>query len=187
MMIAIRLILSLTVICGLIYPLAMTGAAKLLFPKQAKGSLIVGEGRVVGSELIGRQFDDPRYFWSRPSATAPFPYNAAASSGSNYGPLNPNRQKVMDTRRDTLRAADPGNNAPVPIDLLTASGSGLDPHISVAAAQYQLPRVARLRGVPEDRIRALVAANTAGRTFGVLGEPRVNVLALNLALDRAVK
>ncbi len=183
-MIAIRMILVLTALCGLVYPLVMTGAAQLLFPKQAGGSRIIRGDRVMGSELIGRQFDDPRYFWSRPSATATVPYNAEASSGSNYGPLNPNRRKRMEERRDALRAADPGDSAPVPIDLLTASGSGLDPHITPEAAAYQAGRIARLRGLAKDRVDELVRRHTRLRQFGVLGEPVVNVVLLNQDLDQ---
>ena len=184
---ALRMLVVLSVLTGVAYPLLVTGVAQLAFPHAANGSLFESGGKLTGSALIGQPFDDPKYFWSRPSATAPFPYNAMASSGSNRGPRNPALADAVKSRIEALRDADPGNAAPVPVDLVTASGSGLDPDISVAAAQYQLPRVAKLRGVSEDRIRALVAANTAGRTFGVLGEPRVNVLALNLALDRAVK
>ena len=183
-MIAIRMMLVLTVLTGLLYPLLMTGLAQVLFPRQAHGSRIVRDGRVVGSELMGQQFDDPRYFWSRPSATAPFPYNTLASSGSNYGPLNPNRQKAMAARRDALRAADEGSSAPIPIDLLTASASGLDPHISPESAAYQVSRVARLRGVDPTRIEELVRRHTASRQFGVFGEPAVNVFLLNQDLDR---
>lgn len=182
-MTVVRMFLVLTALCGFIYPLAMTGVAQLLFPAQAGGSRIVRDGQVAGSELIGQQFDDPRYFWSRPSATSPFPYNAAASSGSNYGPLNPTRQKMMGVRRAALEAVDPGNTAPVPIDLLTASASGLDPHISPEAAAYQAGRVSRLRGLSRNRIEELIRRHTEQRQFGLLGEPRVNVLALNSELD----
>ncbi len=152
-----------------------------------RGSLIVVDGKAVGSDLIGQPFDDPKYFWSRPSATSPHPYNAGASSGSNQGPRNPALADAVKDRIKALRDADPANEAPVPVDLVTASGSGLDPHISVAAANYQLSRVAKARGVAEDKVRALVDASTSGRTFGILGEPRVNVLALNLALDRTAR
>ena len=181
---AFLMIAMLTLVTGVVYPLAMTGLAHLVFPAQAHGSLTVENGRVTGSKLIGRQFDDPEYFWSRPSATAPFPYNAASSSGSNYGPLNPDLKKAMEERRKALRAADPGNTAPVPIDLMTASGSGLDPHISPEAAEYQAGRVARLRGLDVGAVRKLIAAHTESRQLGFLGEPVVNVAALNRALDR---
>jgi K+-transporting ATPase ATPase C chain len=155
----------------------------VIFPFQANGSLIVKDGKVVGSALIGQPFDEPRYFWGRPSATSPFGYNAASSSGSNLSPTNPDLIKAVQGRVEALRAADPGNTAPVPVDLVTASGSGLDPHISPAAALYQVPRVARERKLAPDAVRALVERNTEGRFWGLLGEPRVNVLALNLALD----
>jgi K+-transporting ATPase ATPase C chain len=155
----------------------------VIFPFQANGSLIVKDGKVVGSTLIGQPFDEPKYFWGRPSATSPFGYNAAASSGSNLSPTNPDLVKAVQGRVEALRAADPGNTAPVPVDLVTASGSGLDPHISPAAALYQVPRVARERKLAPDAVRALVERNTEGRFWGLLGEPRVNVLALNLALD----
>ncbi len=176
-------LLLLTLITGVIYPLAVSGIAQVVFPRQANGSLIVYAGRAVGSALIGQPFDDPKYFWGRLSATSPFPYNAAASSGSNLGPLNPALLKAAQARIDALKAADPGNTAPIPVDLVTASGSGLDAHISVAAALYQLPRVARARGLSGARVRQLVDQNTAARQLGLLGEPRVNVLELNLALD----
>jgi len=180
---------ALTLLTGLIYPLAITGAAQLIFPTQANGSLLVEDGVVRGSALIGQPFDDPRYFWGRLSATSPVPYTAfnaykgTGSAGSNFGPLNPKLVEAAQARIDALHAADPGNTAPIPVDLVTASGSGLDPHISVAAAEYQVPRVARLRGIGEDRVRALVRQCTEGRQLGVLGESRVNVLRLNLALD----
>jgi potassium-transporting ATPase KdpC subunit len=173
----------LTMLTGVIYPTALTGIAQLFFPSQADGSLIEQDGQVVGSELIGQPFDDPKYFWGRLSATAPFPYNAAASSGSNLGPLNPALEEAVQARIDALQAPDPGNAIPIPVDLVTASGSGLDPHISIAAALYQLPRVARERGLSVDQVRLLVDENTEGRLLGLLGEPRVNVLQLNLALD----
>ena len=173
----------LTAITGVLYPVVVTGVAQVALPYRANGSVIVRGGRGVGSELIGQPFDDPRYFWGRLSATAPFPDNAGASSGSNYGPSNPALRAAAQARADALRAADPGNNLPIPVDLLTASGSGLDPDISPAAAAYQVPRVARARGMDEAVVRRLVAAHTEGRQFGVLGEPRVNVLKLNLALD----
>jgi len=177
------MLLALTLVTGVVYPLLVTGLAQALFPRQANGSLIVREGRAVGSELIGQSFEDPHYFWGRLSATAPFPYNAEASSGSNYGPLNLALLDAVQARVDALRAADPANTAPIPVDLVTASGSGLDPHISVAAALYQLPRVARERGLSEDQVQQLVDKYTQGRQLGILGEPRVNVLELNLALD----
>ena len=176
-------LVALTLITGVVYPLIVTGIAQVAFPRQANGSLIVKDGKVVGSALIGQPFDDPKYFWGRPSATTPFPYNAASSSGSNLSPTNPDLVKAVQGRVDALRAADPGNTAPVPVDLVTASGSGLDPDISPAAALYQVPRVARVRQIDPERVRELVAHHTTGRTFGILGEPRVNVLALNLALD----
>jgi K+-transporting ATPase ATPase C chain len=173
----------LTLITGVIYPLAITGLAQAAFPLQANGSLVFKDGRPVGSALIGQDFSEPKYFWGRLSATGPFAYNAAASSGSNYGPLNPALLQAVRARVDALHAADPGNRALIPVDLVTASGSGLDPHISVAAALYQLPRVARVRGLSEGQVRQLVDQNTLGRQLGLLGEPRVNVLELNLALD----
>ena len=170
-------------ITGVVYPILVMGLAQALFAHQANGSLIVKNGRALGSELIGQPFDAPAYFWGRLSATSPFPYNAAASSGSNLGPLHSGLGKAAEARIASLRSADPGNTAPVPLDLLTASGSGLDPHISVAAALYQVPRVARARCLSEEEVKALVARFTSGRQFGILGEPRVNVLMLNLALD----
>ncbi|MGQ0666444.1 MAG: potassium-transporting ATPase subunit KdpC [Nitrospiraceae bacterium] len=179
---ALMTLLILAVLTGLVYPLAVTGLAQLFFPDQANGSLIVQNGKVIGSKLIGQYFDKPEYFWSRPSATAPFPYNAAASGGSNLGPTNPALVEAVRARVAALRAADPGNDLPIPVDLVTASGSGLDPHISPAAAQYQIRRVARARGVDESTVRNLVVQYTHGRQFGVLGEPRVDVLRLNLAL-----
>ena len=181
---AITLFFALTVICGIVYPLAVTAIAQVAFPKQANGSLIQRNGQNVGSELIGQQFDAPRYFWGRLSATTPA-YNAASSSGSNFGPLSPDLKKSVQARLDALKKADPNNSAPVPVDLVTASGSGLDPQISVAAANYQIARVAKARGLSEEKVRQLVAQNTQSRTFGILGEARVNVLQLNLALDGA--
>lgn len=179
--------LVLSVVTGLAYPLAITGMAQALFPHQANGSLIVRDGRTVGSALIGQSFDDPAYFWGRLSATVPFPYNAAASSGSNLGPTNPALLAQAQARIDALHAADPTNDAAIPVDLVTASGSGLDPDISVAAAEYQIPRVARARGMSEADLHALVARHTTSRQLGILGEPRVNVLELNLALDSGVE
>ncbi len=176
--------LILTVLTGLVYPLTVTGLAQLLFPHQANGSLIVRDGKIIGSELIGQYFDEPRYFWGRPSATSPFPYNAASSAGSNLGPTNPALAQIVKARVAGLKAADPGNNAPIPVDLVTASGSGLDPHISPASAVYQLGRVARARGLEQDAVRQLIARHTEERQFGFLGEERVNVLFLNLALDK---
>jgi potassium-transporting ATPase KdpC subunit len=190
---ALVTLLALTVVTGVIYPLAITGIAQAVFPHQANGSLIYENGKPVGSELIGQQFSDPGYFWGRLSATGDFPYNAfntqtlTGSSGSNYGPMNPALVKAAQDRIDALRKADPGNNAPIPVDLVTASGSGLDPNISVAAALYQAPRVARLRGLPLEQVQALITQHTQGRQFGFLGEPRLNVLELNLALDQAAK
>ena len=177
------MLLVLTVLTGVLYPLAVTGIAYLLFPAQARGSVLLRDGRALGSALLGQPFSGARYFWSRPSATAPQPYNGAASGGSNLGPSNPALVAAVAARVAALRAVDPGNEAPVPVDLVTASASGLDPHISPAAAEYQLARVARARGLDVGVVRALVAAHTRGRSFGLLGEPRVDVLALNLALD----
>ncbi|MCE9646176.1 MAG: potassium-transporting ATPase subunit KdpC [Chloroflexi bacterium] len=186
---AFFMLLILALITGVFYPLAVTGIAQIVFPSQANGSLIMADGRAVGSELIGQQFDDPSYFWGRISATGAFPYNAfnsetlTASSGSNYGPLNPALTDMVQARIDALKAADPDNTLPIPVDLVTASGSGLDPHISIAAAYYQIHRVAEIRGLSEADVQFLVDKYTIGRQFGFLGEPRVNVLLLNLALD----
>lgn len=174
---------ALTLVTGVAYPLVVTGAAQALFPRQAAGSLIEVNGKPVGSALIGQNFSDPKYFWGRPSATGPMPYNASASSGSNQGPLNPALVDAVKGRVEALRAADPGNTSPVPVDLVTASASGLDPHISPAAARYQAARVARLRGLPVEKVQALVEQHTQAPLLGVLGEPRVNVLRLNLALQ----
>jgi len=180
---AVMVLVLLTLVTGVAYPLLVTGIAQAVFPFQAQGSLVVKEGKVVGSALIGQPFDDPKYFWSRPSATSPFPDNAGSSSGSNLSPTNPDLIKAVQGRVDALRAADPGNTARVPVDLVTASGSGLDPHISPAAALYQVSRVARVRKLDPAAVRQLVERHTEGRSLGLLGEPRVNVLALNLALD----
>jgi K+-transporting ATPase ATPase C chain len=174
-----------TVLFGFIYPLAITGVAQVLFPRQANGSLIVEDGRVVGSALIGQPFSDPKYFWGRLSATSPYPYNAASSSGSNLGPTNQALLDEVRQRIDDLRKADPGNPAPIPVDLVTSSASGLDPDISPAAAQYQAPRVARVRRLSADAVNALIRRYTHLPQFGILGEPRVNVLELNRALDHA--
>jgi K+-transporting ATPase ATPase C chain len=184
---AVMMLVCLSLITGVAYPLLGTGIAQVLFPSQANGSFVVRDGKAVGSELIGQPFDDPKYFWGRLSATAPHAYNAGASSGSNLGPLNPNLHSATKARIDALREADPGNSAPVPVDLATASGSGLDPHISPAAALYQVRRVAKARRLDEARVRQFVEAHTEGRQLGLLGEPRVNVLRLNLALDAAAR
>jgi K+-transporting ATPase ATPase C chain len=173
-----------TVLTGLLYPLAVTVVARAVFPNQAGGSVITKDGRAVGSSLVGQPFDDPKYFWSRPSATGPAPYNAAVSSGSNLGPTNKALHEAVKKRIEALRAADPSASGPIPADLVTASGSGLDPHISPDAAEYQVRRVARVRGVSEETIRGLVRQHTDGRQLGFLGEPRVRVLELNLALDQ---
>lgn len=183
------LLLVMTVLTGLAYPLLVTGVAQLIFPAQANGSLIVTAGGPAGSALIGQSFDEPKYFWGRPSATGPAPYTAfnadtlTGSSGSNLGPLSPDLASAITARIAALRAADPQNSAPIPVDLVTASASGLDPHISPEAAAYQVARVARARGLAVEQVAALVSQYTEGRTFGMLGEPRVNVLRLNLALD----
>jgi len=187
---AIVALLALTLITGVAYPLLVTGIAQAAFPEKANGSLIVRDGKALGSRLVGQSFDEPRYFWGRLSATTdadgkPRPYNGASSTGSNLGPTNPALVDEVKARIDALRAADPGNVAPIPVDLVTSSGSGLDPEISPAAAEYQVRRVARLRGLDEARVRQLVADHTEGWQLGFLGEPRVNVLELNLALDAA--
>ena len=186
---AIILLAIFTLITGVIYPLVVTGIAQAFFPSQANGSLIVSNGKAVGSKLIGQNFDDPKYFWGRLSDTGDFAYNAfntetlTGSSGSNYGPMNPALLKAAQARIDALKAADPGNNSPIPVDLVTASGSGLDPNISIAAALYQVARVAKARGLSEQAVRSLVDQYTTGRQLGFLGEPTVNFLMLNLALD----
>jgi potassium-transporting ATPase KdpC subunit len=180
---ALTLFVLLTVLTGFVYPAIVTAVAQLVFPARAAGSIVMRARAAVGSALIGQSFSDPEHFWGRPSATTPQPYNGVGSGGSNLGPLNPALTAAVRERIAALRAADPGNAAAVPVDLVTASGSGLDPEISVAAAGYQAARIARARGLPEARVRALIAAHTEGRLLGVLGEPRVNVLELNLALD----
>ncbi len=174
-----------TILCGLAYPLVVTGVGQFLFPGRANGSLITENGRVVGSELIGQPFSDPKYFWGRPSATSPYPYNGGLSSASNVGPLNPALTDMVKKRIADLKAVDSTNTNPVPVDLVTTSGSGLDPHISVAAAAYQIDRVARYRHLAASQVKALVDEHTRGRQLGFLGEPTVNVLELNLALDRS--
>ena len=179
---ALVLLTGLTLLTGVAYPLVVTGVAQVAFPHKANGSLIVDAKGVRGSELIGQPFDDPKYFWSRLSATSPA-YNGGASSGSNLGPLNPALKEAVKTRVAALRSADPGNQSPIPVDLVTASGSGLDPHLSPAAALYQVRRVASKRGLAEERVRQLVEEHVEDRELGILGEPKVNVLKLNLALD----
>lgn len=181
---AASLFVLLTLVTGVVYPLAVTGVAKAAFPGQAAGSLVVENGKTVGSSLIGQNFTDPTFFWGRPSATSPMAYNAQGSGGSNLGPLNPALVDAVKRRIEALRAADPGNPAPVPVDLVTASASGLDPEISVAAAEYQVPRIARLRHLAPEVVQGIVARHLRGRLLGVLGEPRVNVLAMNLELRR---
>ncbi|MBF0131262.1 MAG: potassium-transporting ATPase subunit KdpC [Magnetococcales bacterium] len=181
---ALLFLLVMTLLTGGIYPSLVTGLAQWLFPFQSHGSILKSHGKAVGSAWVGQSFTDPRYFWGRPSATAPMPYNAAASSGSNQGPRNPALEQAVRERIAALKAAAPGQTTPIPVDLVTASASGLDPHISPASAQWQVPRVARTRGLPELVVRDLVAHYSEGRTFGLLGEPRVNVLTLNLALDQ---
>jgi K+-transporting ATPase ATPase C chain len=180
---AMVLFALLTLFTGVIYPLAVTGAAAVAFPNQATGSLIIQDGKVAGSRLIGQPFNDAKYFWSRPSATSPNPYNAASSSGSNLGPTNPDLETAVKDCIAALHAADPTQENAPPIDLVTTSASGLDPHISPSAAYYQVSRVARARGLPEEKVHELVDQHTESRTFGLLGEPRVNVLLLNLSLD----
>jgi len=182
---SIRAVIVFTVITGIAYPLVVTGISQVVFRQQANGSLIERDGKVLGSTLIGQPFSDPKYFWSRPSATSPQPYNGASSSGSNQGPTNPALKEAVEGRVKALRDAGGDASKPVPVDLVTASGSGLDPHISPAAAEYQIQRISKIRNIPEERLRALVAQHTEGRQLGVLGEPGVNVLELNLALDAA--
>jgi K+-transporting ATPase ATPase C chain len=184
---AVVMLLLMTVVTGVAYPLVVTGLAQVLFPSQAHGSQVVSNGKTIGSALIGQSFTAPGYFWGRPSATTPTPNNGAASTPSNLGPTNPALAKAASDRIAALRAVDPANKAVVPVDLVTASGSGLDPEISPAAAEYQLARVARVRRLDPAKLRELVAANTEGRQLGVLGEPRVNVLKLNLAVDEAAR
>jgi K+-transporting ATPase ATPase C chain len=181
---AIVVFVLLSAVTGLAYPLVVTGVSQVVFPHQANGSLIEKDGKVVGSELVAQNFDQPQYFWSRPSAAS---YNAGASSGSNLGPTNPALLDAVKARVETLKSADPGNNRPVPVDLVTASGSGLDPHISPAAAEYQVERIAKARGLSPEQVRNLVAKHTEGRQLGLLGEPCVNVLTLNLALDERTR
>jgi potassium-transporting ATPase KdpC subunit len=180
---AFLLLAVLSILTGIVYPLAITGIAQVVFPSQANGSLIYQNGEPVGSSLIGQPFTDPKYFWSRPSATSPMPYNAESSGGSNLGPTNPDLVKTVAERIALLKKADPNNNMPIPVDLVTSSASGLDPHISPAAAEYQIARVAQNRGMDETTVRQLVAKHTEGRTLGLLGEPRVNVVELNLDLE----
>lgn len=187
---AFLLLLAFSVLTGIIYPLVITGIAQVAFPRQANGSLLYRDGKPVGSSLIGQPFTDPRYFWSRPSATQttdaepkPMPYNAESSGGSNLGPTNSTLTQSVEERIATLKKADPDNDAPIPVDLVTSSASGLDPHITPAAAEYQVARVAKARGIDENTVRQAVAAHTQGRTLGLLGEPRVNVVELNLDLD----
>lgn len=180
---ALLVFVVLSVITGVLYPLVVTGIAQVAFPHQANGSLIRRDGKAVASALIGQSLDAPKYFWGRPSATSPMPDNAAASGGSNLAPTNPRLVEAVRARIAALRAADPGNEAPIPVDLVTTSASGLDPHISPTAAEYQVRRVAKARGLTEDAVRQLVAQHTEGRTWGLLGEPRVNVVELNLSLD----
>lgn len=183
---AAMMLLLLTLVTGAVYPALVTLVAKTAFPEQANGSLFKdAKGELLGSKLIGQTFSGPKYFWGRPSATSPYPYNAAASSGSNLGPTNPALAEAVAARVKALKDADPGNKAPVPVDLVTASGSGLDPHISVAAAEHQIHRVAKARKLDEAKLRELVSTNVEGRQWLVFGEPRVNVLKLNLALDQA--
>ncbi|HSC99604.1 MAG TPA: potassium-transporting ATPase subunit KdpC [Casimicrobiaceae bacterium] len=180
---SLLMLIVMTLVTGVAYPLLVTGIAQLTMSRAANGSIVEHDGKAVGSALIGQPFSDPKYFWGRPSATSPMPYNSGASSGSNLGPLNPALADAVKSRVDALRAADPDNRAPVPVDLVTASGSGLDPHVSPAAAAYQTARVAKVRGIAVDRVSALVTQHTRARQLGFLGEPVVDVLQLNLALD----
>ena len=182
---AVVLFLVMTVITGIVYPLVVTGIGQALLPAQAGGSLVMRDGKAVGSSLIGQPFSDPKYVWSRPSATTPQPYNGTGSTGSNLGPLNPALTDAVKSRIEALHAADPGNNSPIPVDLVTASGSGLDPDISLAGAYYQAPRIARVRGLSPASVRSLIAGHAKGRVLGLFGDPRVNVLELNMALDRS--
>jgi len=182
---ALTLFVTLSLVTGLVYPLAVTGIAKLVFPDRADGSLITRDGKVIGSDLIGQSYNDPKHFWGRPSATSPMPYNASGSSGSNLGPSSPALADAVEARIAALRSADPENTAPVPVDLVTASASGLDPHISRAAADYQATRVARMRGLPVAAVQELIERNTEAPLLGFIGEPRVHVLRLNLALAAA--
>ncbi len=181
---ALFLLVILTLITGAVYPLVVTGIAQSVFPAQADGSLIMVDGKPVGSALIGQNFTDPKYFWGRPSATGPYPYNAAASGGSNLGPLNPALADAVKARVAALKASDPGNGKPLPADLVSASASGLDPHISPAAARYQIARIAQARGLAPARLVTLVEQQTEARQWGLFGEPRINVLQLNLLLDK---
>lgn len=181
---ALLILATLTVITGVLYPLLITAIARIVFPHRADGSIITRDGKPVGSSLIGQEFRDPKYFWGRLSATSPTPCNPLPSSGSNLGPLNPALREQVESRVKMLRSVDPENRSLIPVDLVTASASGLDPQISVAGARYQVPRVARVRGVSQEQILRLVDENTTGRFAGVLGEPVVNVLQLNMALDR---
>ena len=183
---AVILLIALSILTGMLYPALITGVARLAFPNEAQGSLLESDGKVVGSRLIGQSFSDPKHFWGRPSATSPMPYDAAASSGSSQGPLSPALAAAVSGRIAALKASDPSQTAPIPVDLATASASGLDPHISVAAALWQVPRIAGARHLSEEAVKALVAARTEGRQWGFLGEPRVNVLRLNLDLDKAI-
>jgi len=180
---AVSLLLAMTVLTGIVYPLVITGIARVAFPLQAAGSLIHRDGKPIGSSLIGQNFSAPKYFWGRPSATTPQSYNGTGSTGSNLGPLNPALIDSVKAHAQALRAADPGNTQPIPVELVTASASGLDPEISPAAAHYQAGRVAKIRGLAPDRVEALIAAHVQGRLLGFIGEPRINVLELNLALD----
>ena len=181
--IAIIIFCVLTVITGVVYPSFITGIAQSLFHHQANGSLIIRDGKVIGSMLIGQYFDDPKYLWGRPSATSPVPYNASSSSGSNLGPSNPVLVNIVKIRINKLRSSDPYNKASIPVDLVTSSGSGLDPHISLAGAYYQIPRIVKVRGIPETAVKDIIRRNTSDRFLGIIGEPAVNVLKVNLDLD----